>query len=230
MARNIARMRTPEFGLSLAFLDADPRSVNWSDLREMEHGEGIQLQLPTPTYGDWQENDSDVPANIAKRKPHAVMNSADVERFEETDAHYQWRDGFEPMMNYAWPVSLAYGLELADAANAINAYGPACTLVELSDEAKESLYGNDSDSPDYVIALSGGGMNLSDHIAAAYLACGCVPPNRILSGLHGVIDDAKAKRLPLRAAYKAAADHYRDRAKRMRDECTRVHAASHVRR
>lgn len=222
----MATIQRPRFGLSLQWLDADARQVDWQDVYG-ENADGYELQLPAPTYGDWSENASCAPDHverIAKRSPRRKLSDADRDAFEQTDAYYQWRDGFEPMMNYAWPVSLAYGHNLQSAVDAMSEHASACVLIELSEDARAALFGDGSDAPEYVIALTGGGMNLSDHIAAAYLACGCVPPSRILSGLAGVISPEKARRLPLRAAYRRAAEHYAYRAKELRDTSRRIHA------
>jgi len=213
------RFPLPAHGLSIRHLDSDSRHVDWSDLRD-ECEDGYSVILPSPTYGDWQDRDSNPPAHINRRSARAVMNDADSEAFQETQAYDEWRDSFEPMMNYAWPVTLAYGVSVDDAVALIEQHGGACSLIELGEEAGERLYGDDA--PEYVIALTGGGMNLSDHIAAAYLACGCVPPERILSGLAGVISPEKARRLPLQTAYREAARHYASKGKNMLEQSKRV--------
>jgi len=213
------RFPTPSHGLSVRHLDSEARNIDWGDVRG-EYDDGYSVILPDPTYGDWQERDSNPPARIARRSARSVMNDDDRAEFEQTEAHDEWRDSFEPMMNYAWPVSLAYGVGLKEAVALIERHAGACSVIELSDEAGERLYGDDA--PDYIIALTGGGMNLSDHIAAAYLAFGCIPPERVLSGLAGVISKEKARRIPLQAAYREASKHYALRGKRLREQARRV--------
>src|SRR5215217_157947 len=220
------KMSMPRQGLSLAHIDAEARNVDWSELRG-ECDDGFEIQLPSATYGDWAEHDMDAPAavqRIAKRSAGRQLSEKHEEAFGQTDAYLEWRDTFEPMMNYAWPVSLAYQRSPDEAIASMAEHARACVLIELSEEASERLHGYGPDAPEYVIALTGGGMDLSDELAADYLACGCVPPSRILSGLAGVISRDKARRLPLREAYRAAASAYATRAKQMREESKRIHA------
>lgn len=221
----MGKMKTPRLGLSLQFVDAEARQVDWREIGG--DGDGYELQLPDATYGDWIEHDGDAPdeaKRIAKRSPNKPLSDEHQSEFEQSDAYYEWKDGFEPMMNFAWPVSLAYEHSLSDAIDAMAEHARACVLIELGERQREELFGWGSDAPDYVIGLTGGGMDLSDHIAAAYLACGCVPPQRILSGLAGVISAEKARRLPLREAYRTSAEHYAYRAKQLREQSRRVHA------
>lgn len=95
----------------------------------------------------------------------------EVERFQQSDAYFEWKDGFEPVMNYYWPVDLAYGVSPSAAAERIEQYGGATSLVYI-----ESVN-------TYAIVLTGGGMDLSWDICAAYICCGCIPPSRLLLGL-----------------------------------------------
>lgn len=224
---NAQTIGAPRFGFSLQWIDADARQVDWS---ELSLGDDYDAILPVPTCADVREHapelaDSWFPGGA---EPDGGWSSAltddEAEEFEDSDGWQDWRDGFAPMMNYAWPVSLAYdGPDAATAAGLIERFAPACVLIELQDDARERLYGDDRDAPEYAIALTGGGMDLSDDIAAAYLACGCVPPSRLLAGLSGVISPEKAVMLPLREAYERAADHLEFRAERMRKECARIH-------
>lgn len=222
---NAEPISAPRFGFSLQWIDATARQVDWSEFRE---DEGYMPILPRPTRGDVCEHAGDLArelwGDISSADWRIPLDDDEADAFEADDGWHEWRDGFEPMMNYAWPVSLAYdGPDPETAATLIEAHGGACVLIEFNEEARARLFGEDTDAPEYAIALTGGGMDLSDHIAAAYLACGCVPPSRILSGLSGVIDPGKAARLPLREAYERAADHLEFRAQRMRTECARVH-------
>lgn len=124
-----------------------------------------------------------------------------VDEFRETDSYEEWRDGFEPMMNFYWPVTLAYGVSAEKAAALIDEFAAVCTLVKMEE----------SDDDEYGIALSGGGMNLSDKLAVAYLCCGAIPPARLLRNLKGVIDrsylDVVGEALEM--AYQEAADWLR---------------------
>lgn len=85
-----------------------------------------------------------------------------------------WRDSLWPAMNFAWPVRLG-DVDAATAAARIRATGAAVTLVDMCEDWR-------GDSC-YALALTGGGMDLSWDIAAAYIACGAVPPESLLSNL-----------------------------------------------
>lgn len=139
-----------------------------------------------------------------------------VDEFRETDSYEEWRDGFEPMMNFYWPVTLAYGVTAEKAAGLMDEFASVCTLVKMEE----------SDDDEYGIALSGGGMNLSDKLAVAYLCCGSIPPARLLRSLNGVIDrsylDVVGEALAM--AYKEAADWLRREATILDTEAAAVFA------
>jgi hypothetical protein len=69
-----------------------------------------------------------------------------------------------PMMNYAYPLPNSHDRDPAEMARVI-ADLPLC-VVQLADNLRG----------DYALALTGGGMNLSWEICAAYVACGYLPP------------------------------------------------------
>jgi hypothetical protein len=210
------KLPLPKTGLSLACILNDARYIDWGALRE-DGDEPYELQLPTPTYGEWDEY-GDCPENvarIAKRTPHKALSDAHHSAFAATDAYYEWRDGFEPMMNYGWPVELAYDVDLADAVQRMAEFAGTCTLVDMG----EGSFGG---SREYVIALSGGGMNLADQLAAAYLCCGCVPPVRLLEQLPGVISEGLAERLPLAKAFAEARDYLANKSSRLQDDAARL--------
>lgn len=170
----------PELGLSLQFVTADAVTVDWSRF-------SADAIRPAVTYGDVNEYAPDLLMHWFNDGPEtpagtAPLSDAHRREFEDSDAAYaDWHDSFEPVMNYAWPVSLAYGVDDVQAVVAtIARVAPACVLVEFTDVAP---WGDDSDAPEYGIALTGGGMDLSDHIALAYLAAGCVPSMSLLQGL-----------------------------------------------
>lgn len=104
-----------------------------------------------------------------------------VSRFRDSDAREQWADGFDPIMNSYWPVDLSHDTTAEQAAALIDQFAPVCTLICFRPDDGDDAYG---------IALSGGGMDLSDKIAIAYLCCGGIPPLSLLTHLNGVIDAA----------------------------------------
>ena len=76
------------------------------------------------------------------------------------------REAFEesssPMMNYAYPVNIRDDMDLNTAAR---------TLIDLPLTLIENI-----DDGEYFLALTGGGMDLSDKICQAYIALGQRPP------------------------------------------------------
>lgn len=118
----------------------------------------------------------------------------------------------------AGPVALAYEVGEQEAADLMAEFAGAVTLVSFTD--------SDKIGETHGIALTGGGMNLADHLAIAYLCCGCVPPQRLLSQLPGVIDGYKLKTAgaALRKAYSEAAALYKRRADEMKRDSARVFA------
>jgi hypothetical protein len=230
-------LSAPQHGLSLQFVTAESAWIDWREL--YQDGDEYDVLIPPATYATVKEQAPDLFAEwleTAREEAEADDSAFDPEtafdvEAELTDEHAdewqqadqcdEWKDQFFPIMNYAWPVSLAYGGPSAEeAARLIDRYAGACTLVEFGEG--HNPFGPEfaSDTPEYGIALTGGGMDLSDHLAVAYLCCGCVPPERLLSGLDGFSGPARSGRLVqaadlLRQAYAQAADYFRNRAERL---------------
>lgn len=208
--------------LSLANIDARAVDIDWNDERRHDR-DGFEIVLPDPTYGDWAEYEAapDAVQALARRHPGRRLSEKLRQQFEQTEEYDEWRDGFEPMMNYVWPVMLPYGADAREVAAKIAAYAPATTLVEFGD-------GSAFCPEEYGIALTGGGMDLSDQLAAAYLCAGAVPPVSILHGLRNTINDASGHGMrarigpALRDAYRQAVEFQRNRARRLEDEARAV--------
>jgi hypothetical protein len=221
----IARLNVTAEQFGYASIDAQSRHIDWSDIRDENEGDaGYEIVLPAITYGIISDHAADLlsPAQqrIADKYPDRAAPRDLAEEFEQSDRAYdEWRDGFEPMMNYVWPAFLPYRMDSSDLADRLAQFAPTITLV---------YFGADSDvcPEEYGYALSGGGMNLADQIAAAYLCAHQVPPFVLLSGLSGVIGAHMLARIgrPLRAAYKLAASLMRRRAKDMATESAHVFA------
>ncbi len=226
-------LRTPNtLDLSLANIDARSVNVEWNARENCDpddvcgvplcYESDYELILPAPTYGDADAYAADLLSptqrKTAAKSPDRPLPDALREAFEVSDGYYEWRAGFDPMMNYVWPVDIAYQVTTETVAALINEFAPTCTLVEFTSADKIGA--------DYGIALSGGGMNLSDQLAIAYLCCGCVPPADLLASVPGVIDGGKLKQCgaALRKAYARAAVHYKQRAARMKEEAARIAA------
>jgi hypothetical protein len=220
MKKHVLRVSATELGF--ASIDAQSRDIDWREASG-ESCDGWEVQMPRPTYGAISENALDLltaaQKRIADRDQDRPAPRALAEQFEESDRYWEWRDGFEPMMNYVWPAFLPYGMDSADLADRLNVFAPNMTLVYFGEHSPHC-------PEPYGFALNGGGMNLSDHIAAAYLCAHQVPPVSILQGLAGVISPYMLARIggPLRAAYRQAARNLRQRASRLAEESGRVFA------
>jgi hypothetical protein len=119
-----------------------------------------------------------------------VVTVLDDEEFDESDDDHMepWRDavreqmqgdgsdGFAPMMNYYYPLPyLSISPEAAQEA----VMDTACTVVMVDDEP--------------VLALAGGGMDLSPDICKAYFLLGYYPPLHFASNLPGCGTYAKRR-------------------------------------
>lgn len=208
------KLKTPNrLSLSLANVTTDATRYDWSGDEETGAGglgQGFEIIYPRPTLDDISEHAPDL---MGKRKPSRRIAADDLaEAFREERGGSEWEAAFHPMMSAVWPVSLAYEVSAAEAAQLMAEFAPACTLVEFEDE--------DAIGEGHGIALNGGGMDLSDHIAAAYLCCGCVPPARILINLRGVIGPTRMKEIggALRQAYRRAEEFQRNQGRRLAEE------------
>lgn len=138
-----------------------------------------------------------------------------IERFEHSDGWYEWKDSFEPAMNFIWPCQ-PYRINDQDAATLINELAGSTSLVTITppdDSSEDETQG---------IVLTGGGMDLSWDICAAYICCGQIPPARLLSNLpsfagHTMSPMAKA----ILECMDLAADALESRAKRLREDRAR---------
>lgn len=154
MATKFQNEVRPRYGYSLANITADSLHIDM-------FGEGgisellshrMELIVPEPTNED--------------RKRHNLKSD---EWDDGSQAACEYRDSFVPMMNYLWPVELSGDRGADYAADLMNRYAGATSLVCIDDN--------------YYIALTGGGMNLSWHLAAAYVCCGCVPPLDLIDAI-----------------------------------------------
>jgi len=185
-------------------------SITLAHIRE--RGEDIFLDF----YNDRSEGDEQPLSEDSSERDRAIERfitrlAADedlfnelVDLFRESDAYGEWRDSYEPIMNFYWPVSPAYRVESQAAADLIDEHAAVCTLVRFGED-------------DFGLALSGGGMDLSDKIAGAYLCCGVVPPVTLLTGLRGVIDASYLAEIDegLRLAYDRAAEYLSNQVERL---------------
>lgn len=223
---NLFALPVAAASLSLASITNDATERDWSDLYSSDSGEpGWQAVLPVVSRGAVEQYASDLWADFPKEQAlYDVDGDAQVEdedlreEFWQTDGGDEWRNSFDPMMNFGWAVDLRYtdSDELQAIAGRFAEWGLACSLIEIS--------GGDYGEDTYEIALTGGGMNLSDHLAAAYIACGHVPPIRLLDNLSGSFPSSLIPRLPMAEVIERAADWLRTKAGHMDELSARIEA------
>lgn len=217
---NVPTFKNPNtlgfFSLATLFNSAIDR--DWSK----GYAEQWEVELPAPTLGDIAEHAADLlsveQAAKAETDPYDPAPKDLAEEFEQSDGFDSFRDGFDPMMSYAWPVALGYEVDSREAARLMAIFAPSTTLVARSHDAD----GEPLDEVAYEIALNGGGMYLGDHIAAAYLCCGAMPPIDLLRDLRQAGHSYVLPRLPLAEVYAQAQKHLRHLADGLGEELTRL--------
>jgi len=149
-------------------LFSSPERYDWRRLSGLDD----IIFVPQPTLEDL-ENFSFSPDELRERghdvpEAHEEALAYAIGKFKESDGYEDWRQGFMPLMAVLWPCTMRCSPQ--EAAEAFKANGLACTSVHGDIHGREVTG----------IALSGGGMDLSDHIAAAYVLCGQTPPVPVL--------------------------------------------------
>lgn len=88
-----------------------------------------------------------------------------VAEFLGASASATWKSQFEPAMTVFWPCKISVGAN--EASNAMYEAGLSCVIVtgRINDITEVTGF-----------ALTAGGLDLSDHLAAAYMCCGQLPP------------------------------------------------------
>lgn len=195
--------------LSLADVFAESIYTQW-DTRDPET-DGIEWEpvIPYPTeaaideyWPEWRES-SDV-ACFADETGQTELGAA-IDLFEAwpNDARRdEWEDLFWPQMNFRYPVTLGYDVDEREVAARIKEAAGCVTLMRSEDWRGETVY---------ALALTGGGMDLTWNICAAYVAAGNVPPVHFLRNLptmagnsYGATVDAETASAVLRGAQEAA--------------------------
>lgn len=199
---------------SVVSLFATAQDRDWS----VGYAEDYEIVLPAFTLDAIAQHAEDLLSVAQKAQAKAdrlALAPADLaDEFQQSDGYDGFRDSFDPMMNYAWPVELGYEVEVRDAALLMSEFAPSCSLVERKNRA--------TDEWEYEIALNGGGMNLADHIAGAYLCCGALPPVAILDSLSGSLPSYLLPRLPMAEVYAEAQAFLLSKAERLGDELRRI--------
>lgn len=108
-----------------------------------------------------------------------------IDAFREEDQYYEWKDTHMPMMMFIWPVD--YVSNQMDLAQRIAEEDLAVVYVDGSDTSirlsEDSRYDTlDMDLKGFM--LTGGGMNLADHLAMAYILADYIPPIGLLESAY----------------------------------------------
>lgn len=159
-------------------------AMDWQAVNENGGNyDGVAVAFPAITesilddyWPEWQEWQNESPLSDYDGDRDAWLADA-VDAFEESDSVHEWRDSFFPVMNFAWPIRLRADPDRRELAGLLDAMAGCVTLVTIDDS-------------DY-LALTGGGMDLSWNLCAAYVACGCMPPLRLLRGLPAMASDGE---------------------------------------
>lgn len=168
--------------LGLRHRDASALHVDWDQIRAANDHEDIVVH-PNPTAEVLKEYGYEGSEDLTTQEGLAAA----IEEFQGTRGYDEWRDSNQPVMNYVWPCEMPYGTSKEKAAQLIAEHGGSTCLVSC-EIGGESFVG---------IALTGGGMNLSHDIAAAYVCCGHTPPLAVLDDALSQIREMSAPVRPL---------------------------------
>lgn len=180
------QMETKPDTSNLRYCEGHVITVDWQELYG-EDCDGFTHAEPLDrdTLAEYMEDEitdevlakAGVPETVVAINGIVVMDDYEdaihdvVDLFIETYVQLDCCEG--PMMNYVYPLESIDTLGLESAANLP---GSIC-LVQFSD-------GNqDRGLPEFGLALTGGGMDLSWCIAGAYVALGFRPPSGVVSNL-----------------------------------------------
>lgn len=183
---------------SLANIDVNAVDRDWSK----GYAEEWEIALPTVTVEIVLERapeliDARDDAKALRADPFQALDTDLRDEFQQTDGRDEWADSFQPMMDYAWPIELAYGVDVQTAVDLMGQHAGSVSLIERGAPGEETTY---------EIALTGGGMDMSADIAIAYLCCGCVPPLKLLQRLGEVGARERLNRFPIADVYDRAVD------------------------
>jgi hypothetical protein len=157
--------------LGFGSLDLTSRRVDWSRWDEQTGAELYEVITPKPMPAHWEEYDE----FTDWRETYEDEDEA-RDAFNDSDVGAEWRDGFAPMMNFVWPVFLGHEPNAEEIAAKMEEAGGCVSLIDFS-------VNEDHEGERFGIALTGGGMDLSWNIAAAYCAAGQVPPVALLRNM-----------------------------------------------
>ncbi len=148
-------------------INAQPIEIDWADAFSAERAEIIYPAVAELALADIEELACDLGLGIERAEDEDEDDYTARIAEEVQEQCSEEPSSFEPQMNYAYPLpGLEKNPELYQ--NEI-AFATSCCLVMLDDEP--------------VLALTGGGMDLSWDICQAYTILGLLPPLHFASNL-----------------------------------------------
>ncbi|WP_327210998.1 hypothetical protein [Rhizobium leguminosarum] len=148
----------------------------------LTNAEHDNVVYPEPTLSVL-ENYGVTPDDLRKQPGSDVPEDEDdaleyaIDLFKEDDAYYEWKDTNHPMMMFIWPVDHVSNPQRL--ANLLEEEGLAVVYVDGTAKL-ELADGGAAEIEHQGFMLTGGGMNLSDHLAMAYILAEYIPPDAIL--------------------------------------------------
>lgn len=151
--------------MSTDFVFTNPTRFNWGAIKDL----GKIIIYPDPNEDDLF-NAKCSTDHLSSQGYDIPVDDEDAYRFalsvfKDTVAYSEWKQGFEPDLTVFWPCVPAQDNQVA--ANSIYEAGLNCVLISGNIDDVTNISG---------FALTGGGIDLSDHLAAAYLCSGNIPP------------------------------------------------------
>lgn len=106
-----------------------------------------------------------------------------LDHFKQQDVYYEWKDTHQPMMMYIWPVD--YVDDESKLAQLLADEDLACVYVDGTAKLRVEDSRYDTVEVEYKgFMLTGGGMNLADHLAMAYILADYIPPAALLESAY----------------------------------------------
>lgn len=161
--------------LSPHYIGATTESLGKVTFEKLIGAELEAIQYPEPNLSDvsqygmspdaLRDEGYDLPED--EEDPEEALEFA-VNHFKQSDQYYEWQDGFVPVSSMLWPCDPLN--DVTKLVQALNDQYVSCCFV--SGELDEKEYKG--------FMVTGGNMNLSDHVAIAYIEAGFIPPLEVL--------------------------------------------------
>lgn len=151
--------------LSTDFIMASPSRFNWSAVEDLYKF----IKYPDPSEEDLCRGGCSpsillsagegVPVDPSEARTYSIN------RFKTSPGYKEWQKKFIPTMTVFWPCVPSEDVQ--ELANSLHSLGLNCVYISGQVGEITTISG---------FALTKGGMDLSDHLAAAYICAGHIPP------------------------------------------------------